>query len=64
MRNLALECTWLPEDPAETPSTLRANGSIVVDRASLEAGLAFRAIDATATLSATRGPDRPLAIEA
>ena len=64
VRNLALECTWLPEDPAETPSTLRANGSIVVDRASLEAGLAFRAIDATATLSATRGPDRPLAIEA
>ena len=64
VRNLALECTWLPDDPAESPSHLRATGSITVERASLEAGLAFREVDATATLEATREPSKPLAIEA
>ncbi len=64
VRDLALECVWHADDPPESPSNLEAQGSIRVERASFEAGVEFREVDATATLRATRTPERPLTLEA
>jgi hypothetical protein len=62
--DLALECVWHSGDPPDAPSSLQTQGSITVERASFEAGLGFRDVDATATIRASRTPERPLTIEA
>jgi hypothetical protein len=64
VKDLALECVWHADDPPESPSNLEAQGSIRVERASFEAGVEFREVDATAALRATRTPERPLTLEA
>jgi len=62
IERLELDCRWSPEDPPSAPSMLRASGTVVVEDASFEAGLAFEEVAGRATISAHREPGVPMSL--
>lgn len=63
IEGVEIDARWEPDDPASAPSTIRAAGSVIVEGASFEAGLAFGEVVGRAAIAARRGPGEPLSLE-
>ncbi len=62
IENLEVGCAWLPSDPPDAPSTIRAAGTVVLADAAFEAGLEFGEVDVRAAIEAGRDATTPLTL--
>lgn len=62
IEDLAVECRWRPGDPPAEPASISVDGTVVVENAAFEAGLAFSEVEGRARIVAVREPGEPLSL--